>query len=438
MTRVLQASAVRVVATVLLLGGGSGWALAQQAGTPPAVTVVKVEEREITPAVSFTGRIEAKDKVDLRARVEGFLEQRLFEEGQTVEAGQLLFVIEKAPYSGRIETVDAAIARAQATLDLAELERRRQGELVKKQAAAQAKLDDATAKAGEAKADLRRQQANLTTAELDLGYTDIKAPFAGRIGRAAYSVGEFVGPSSGTLATIVSQDPMYVTFPVTQRQLLEVRKERARRWRRPDDQGGQGPAGGWCRSTTRSAGSTSSTCRSTRAPTRSRCARRCRTRTVLLVDGQLVTVIVETAKPEPALLIPQQAVQIDQAGRFVLKVDAENKVQVQRITVGDRARRLLCRDQRPPGGRAGDHRGAAEGPAGHGGRPRRGPRSTGRRMSCGRPGGLRQTRRPELTFHPDHQEVWPPSYSPSSTGNDHGNNDEGRSGSRAGPAVGDR
>ena len=226
MTRVLQAFAVRVLATVLLLGGGLGWALAQQGAPAPAVTVVKVEEREITPAVSFTGRIEAKDKVDLRARVEGFLDQRLFEEGQTVEAGQLLFVIEKAPYQAAIERSSATIARAQATLDLAEIERRRQAELVKKQATAQAKLDEADRQAGEARATCAAA-GGADTAELNLGYTDIKAPFAGRIGRANYSVGEFVGPSSGTLATIVSQDPMYVTFPVTQRQLLEVRKASA-------------------------------------------------------------------------------------------------------------------------------------------------------------------------------------------------------------------
>ena len=334
MTRVLQAFAVRVLATLLLLGGGLGWALAQQGAPAPAVTVVKVEEREITPAVSFTGRIEAKDKVDLRARVEGFLNQRLFEEGQTVEAGHLLFVIEKAPYQAAIETWTPPIARAQATLDLAEIEQRRQAELVKKQATAQAKLDDAAAKAGEARADLRRQQANLTTAELNLGYTDIKAPFAGRIGRAAYSVGDFVGPSSGTLATIVSQDPMYVTFPVTQRQLLEVRKSNAGEGADPaaravkvrladgaiydqigklnfvDVQVNQGTDTVQVRATLPNPKG-------------------------LLVDGQLVTVIVETAKPEAALLIPQQAVQIDQTGRYVLKVDAENKVQVQRITVGD-------------------------------------------------------------------------------------------------------
>ena len=228
-----QAPTARFRARLLALAQASaalaGTAAAQQPGgaSPPAGTVFKVEQRDVTPSTNFTGRIEAKDKVDLRARVEGFLEQQLFTEGQDVAAGDLLFVIEKAPYQTEIENVEAAIARAQATLDRAELERRRQAQLVKKQAAAQAKLDDAAAAAGEARADLRRQQANLTTAELDLGYTEIRAPIAGRVGRSTFAVGNFVGPQSGTLATIVSQDPMYVTFPVTQRQLLAVRKDAA-------------------------------------------------------------------------------------------------------------------------------------------------------------------------------------------------------------------
>jgi membrane fusion protein, multidrug efflux system len=298
----------------------------------PAVTVVTVEPRDITPSTSFTGRIEAMDKVDLRARVEGFLEQRKFIEGQDVAAGDLLFVIEKAPYQADIETVDAAIARSQATLDQAELERRRQAELVKKQATAQARLDETTARSAEAKADLRRQQAALTTAELNLGYTDIKAPIAGRIGRSNFSVGNFVGPQSGTLATIVSQDPMYVTFPVTQRQLLAVRKA---------GEGGNDPRnmavkvqladGAIYGETGRlnfidvqvDQGTDTVQARATLPNPDG-----------LLVDGQLVTVVVETAKPQASLVIPQQAVQIDQAGRFVLKVDAESKVQVQRITVG--------------------------------------------------------------------------------------------------------
>jgi membrane fusion protein (multidrug efflux system) len=307
---------------------------AQQApAAVPAVTVVKVAPRDITPSTSFTGRIEAMDKVDLRARVDGFLEQRLFSEGQDVKAGDLLFVIEKAPYRADIENVDAAIARSQATLDQAELERRRQAELVKKQATAQARLDETTARAAEAKADLRRQQAALTTAELNLGYTDIKAPIAGRIGRSNFSVGNFVGPGSGTLATIVSQDPMYVTFPVTQRQLLEVRKAGAAGGNDAKDMAVKveladgtfyGEVGRLNFVDVQvNQGTDTVQVRATLPNPQG-----------LLVDGQLVTVVVETAKPQAALVIPQQAVQIDQAGRFVLKVDGANRVQVQRITIG--------------------------------------------------------------------------------------------------------
>src|SRR3954451_4517698 len=307
---------------------------AQQApAAAPAVTVVKVEQRDITPSTSFSGRIEAMDKVELRARVDGFLEKRLFTEGQDVKEGDLLFVIEKAPYQADIENVDAATARSQPTLDQAEIEQRRQAELVKRQATAQAILDDKIARSAEARAGLRKQQAAMTTAELNLGYTDVKAPIAGRIGRSNFSVGNFVGPQSGTLATIVSQDPMYVTFPVTQRQLLAVRKE--------GEAGGQDPkkmavnvqlADGSRYGEVGhlnfvdvqvNQGTDTVQVRATLPNPKG-----------VLVDGQLVTVVVETAGPQAALVIPQQAVQIDQAGRFVLKVDGENKVQVQRITVG--------------------------------------------------------------------------------------------------------
>ena len=326
----MRGAAYLSMALLILPSLGGNGASAQQA---PAVTVVTVEPRDITPSTSFTGRIEAMDKVDLRARVEGFLEQRLFTEGQDVKAGDLLFVIEKAPYQAEIENVEAAIARAQATLDLAEIEQRRQGELVKKQATAQARLDEATGRAGEAHADLQRQQATLTTAELNLGYTDIKAPIAGRIGRSNYSVGNFVGPQSGTLATIVSQNPMYVTIPVTQRQLLAVRKESAAGGSdatdmaikvRLADGSMYGEVGRFNFVDVQvNPGTDTVQVRATLANPDG-----------ALIDGQLVTAVVETAKPQAALVIPQQAVQIDQAGRYVLKVDAENKAQVQRITVG--------------------------------------------------------------------------------------------------------
>lgn len=315
---------------LLLTACGPVWA---QQAPPPAVTVATVAPREITPSVTFNGRIEATDKVDLRARVEGFLEQRLFEEGARVKAGDLLFVIEKAPYQAEIESVQAAIASAQATLDLAELERRRQEELVQRRATAQAVLDQAIATARQARAELQRQQAALTKAELNLSYTDIKAPIDGRIGRATVSVGDFVGPSSGALATIVRQDPIYVSFPVSSRQLLEAQKdaqaqgEDARavrvRVRLPD--GSLYDQTGTVNFVDNQVDPTTDTVtiRSELLNPNGR-----------LIDGQLVGVIVEAAKPQMALTVPQAALLTDQAGSYVLVVNAENRVEQRRVQLG--------------------------------------------------------------------------------------------------------
>jgi membrane fusion protein (multidrug efflux system) len=300
---------------------------------PPAVTVAKVARVEVTPTSTFTGRIEAVDKVDLRARVEGFIERRLFEEGADVKTGDLMFVLEKAPYQAQIDEIEAAIAGAEAALKLASLDADRQTELVEKQVKAQAILDEALAKQAESSANLQRLQAALQKAQLDLGYTDIRAPVSGRVGRAAYSVGDFVGPSSGTLATIVSQDPIYVTFPISQRELLQVRREAAARGTDPRavrvklrlaDGSLYEHSGAIDFVDVQVDAATDTIAIRAQLPNPDR----------LLVDGQLVTAIIESSVPETALVIPGEALQVDQAGRFVLVVDGENKVQVRRIETG--------------------------------------------------------------------------------------------------------
>lgn len=299
---------------------------------PPAVTVVAVTREAVAPTTSFTGRVEAVDSVDLRARVEGFLERRLFEEGADVAVGDVLFVLEKAPYEASVERVKATVARAEATLQLATIDRKRQQELVKRQVAAQAKLDEAIAKEGEARADLQRQQAELRQAELDLGYTEIRAPIAGRIGQAVFSVGDYVAPSSGALATIVSQDPIKVVFPVTQRELLEVRRKAGEGQRDPREikvkvELADGSA--YQHTGTIDFVDVAADPGTDTVAIRAELANPDR----LLIDGQLVGVVVETAAAEPVLLIPQQSLQADQQGIFVLVVDAEDKVQVRRVTV---------------------------------------------------------------------------------------------------------
>jgi membrane fusion protein, multidrug efflux system len=303
------------------------------ASSAPAVTVATVASREVTPASAFTARVEAVDSVDLRARVSGFLERQLFREGAEVKAGDLLFVLEKGAYQSAVNESKATITRAQASLKLADLEVERQGTLVKRQATAQAKLDEAQAKQGEARGDLLRQEAALEKAMLDLSYTEIKAPLAGRVGRAKYSVGDLVAPESGPLATIVAQDPVYVTFPVTQRQLLEIRRRAAAEGTdqrdvvirlRLADSSTYPQLGRLDFVDVRVDQGTDTVQVRAEIPNPDR----------LLIDGQLVTAVVETAKPDLALVIPQQALQADQAGLFVLVVDGEDKVQVRRVEIG--------------------------------------------------------------------------------------------------------
>jgi membrane fusion protein (multidrug efflux system) len=224
----LRLAAVACCGILPLAGCGD----AKQADTaasvpPPAVTVIKVSAAEIRPATTFTGRIEGKEKVDLRARVEGFIEKRLFVEGANVKNGEPLFGIEKGLYQAAVDQAKAALLTAESTLKLAELDVDRQTQLFQRNVTAQATLDQATAKQGEARGNMLAQKAALEKAELQLSYTDVMSPIVGRIGRASISVGNFVGPSSAVLATIVSQDPIYASFPVTQREMLAVRKEQA-------------------------------------------------------------------------------------------------------------------------------------------------------------------------------------------------------------------
>jgi membrane fusion protein (multidrug efflux system) len=314
---------------------GSNQQAAQQA-PPAAVGVIVTAKKEVTAGTDFTGRVEAVDKVELRARVTGFLEQRLFTEGQDVAEGDLLFVIEKGPYAAEVEQRKAAIARAEAELNNASLQLERGRELLRNNNIPKATVDERAAAEAMAQANVLQAKAALQQAEINLGYTEIRSPIAGRIGRAAYSVGNFVGPDSGTLATIVSQDPIYVTFPVTQRQLLEARsqqlsgeaaaKELIVRARLPD------------RSVYPHAGRLSflgvQVDRGTdTVPVRADFPNPDR----VLVDGQFVSVTVQREQPQLAITVPQRAIQIDQAGPYVLIVDAEKKVGVRRVGLGGAA-----------------------------------------------------------------------------------------------------
>src|SRR5580704_15055822 len=159
-------------------------AYAQQAAPPPAVLVQPAELRSMTKQAEFVGRAEALEKVDLRARVQGFLGSRLFKDGDDVKEGQVVFTIEKEPFEAAVDQRKAQLAAAQATLANADQQLARTAELTRKGNAPVAQLDQRTAKQGQAKAGVMEAEANLRDAQIQLSYTEIKSPISGRIGRS--------------------------------------------------------------------------------------------------------------------------------------------------------------------------------------------------------------------------------------------------------------
>src|SRR5262249_13219898 len=190
-----------------------------QQATAPAVGVRLASLKGVSRSFEFVGRVKAIEKVDIRARVEGFLEKVLFKEGDDVKVGDLLYQIEKVQFQAQVDQAEANLAVAQAELTNAKLQYDRQLELSKRQYSPQSTVDQDKAALDSAAGKVLQAKAALTQAKVNLDYTDIRAPIAGRIGRTAVTVGNLVNPATGILATIVSQDPIYVLFPVSVRDL---------------------------------------------------------------------------------------------------------------------------------------------------------------------------------------------------------------------------
>jgi membrane fusion protein, multidrug efflux system len=308
-------------------------AAAQTAVPPPAVTVTPVVSRQVTETGEFIGRLTAIDKVDVVARVAGFIEERNFTEGQQVKKGDLLFRIEQATYKAAVEQQQANLAKAKAAEVNTKLQLERGKELVRNNNIPQATVDQRAADEAAAQASVLEAQAMLEQAQINLGYTEIRSPIDGRIGLANFTVGNLVGPSSGKLATIVSQDPIYIIFQASSRDVLAYKKRVADAGnknprtpvhiRLPD--GTIYPHSGLTNFLDVQVDPNTDTV-SVRAqvPNPER----------LLIPGGVVGVTTQRGEPRAGLVIPQSAVQLDQAGRYVLLVDPTNKVELRRITTG--------------------------------------------------------------------------------------------------------
>jgi len=330
-------------ACALTLAFSCAIAAAQGTPPPPAVSVTPVASRQIIETGGYIGRVTAIDKVDIVARVAGFIEERNFTEGQLVKKGDLLFRIEQATYKAAVEQARATVARAKATEVNARLQLERGKELIRSNNIPQSTLDQRAADEESAKAGVLEAQAQLEQAEINLGYTEIRSPIDGRIGLALFTVGNLVQPSSGKLATIVSLDPIYVIFQVSQRDVLE--------YRRRVSQSAENthvvihvklPNGGVYEHP-----GLSNFLDVQVDPTTDTVAVRAQLPNPdgLLIAGGVVGVTVERGQPRSALLVPQSAVLLDQAGRYVLLVDPVNKVEQRRITTGvEQGRNIVVTD----------------------------------------------------------------------------------------------
>lgn len=214
-----------MAATAILAGCGEA-NNAQKGGQAPLVVTQDVTIIDYQPSKSYIGRIEAVEDTNITAQVSGYLEARHFDEGQMVEKGQLLYSIEPSSFEAQVASAKAALAQAKAALKKAELDHERGKNLLPRGSISQSEFDALTATLLGARAELEAANAQLKLAEVNLSYTQIRAPFSGRISDSKVSTGDLLSPSSGILTTLVSLDPVHTSFSVSERERLTLGMDR--------------------------------------------------------------------------------------------------------------------------------------------------------------------------------------------------------------------
>jgi membrane fusion protein (multidrug efflux system) len=336
-------SVMRRIYLALALALSATTAVAQPAAGPPAVGVVRVAKQEITQSNEFVGRIQSIGRVSLVARVSAFLEKREFVEGAEVKQGDLLYLLEQPPYQAQVDFNKANVAQLEAQYTYAAQQLARATYLLKTPAGQQQSVDQTISNERSLAAQVASAKAQLETAEINLGYTEIRAPIDGKISATAVTEGNVVAPGSGTLATLVSQDPMYVNFPVATRTAIQLRDKYV-------------PKGGFPAVVIRLRLPSGKIYKQVGhldyvSPTIDQNTDTITLRGVIpnpvlvaakpgqptlreLTDQEFVTVLLEGVQPVSVLGIPRTAVLSDQQGDYVYVVDAQNKAQIRRIHLG--------------------------------------------------------------------------------------------------------
>jgi membrane fusion protein, multidrug efflux system len=338
----MAASLLRMASVVFALCGGfalSGCKEENKFVAPPLpkVGVAQPVRQSVTPYLDATGNTVAYNQVDLVARVDGFLSSINYKDGAEAKRGDTLFVIEPAPYEAKYQQAQAALASTQAQLNQSEAEYNRQATLGHSDFASQSAVDQARANRDQLRANLTNQQAGLTLAGINLGYTHVVAPFDGLVTAHLASVGELVGVGSPTkLASIVQLDPIYVSFTISEQDVLRIRAALAKRGltvrdikQVPIEIGLMSEDGYPHKGVLDYAEPEVSTATGTLQvrgifdnPDR------------ILLPGYFVRVRLPVDQPQVALLVPERAIGADQSGRYVLVLNSDDVVEQRSVQPG--------------------------------------------------------------------------------------------------------
>lgn len=340
------AAAALAVGWLTLLPPGTGVAQSNTAADapPPAtpVSVATIERRDVPLWDEFSGRLEAIERVEIRPRVAGAIQDIHFVEGALVSKGDLLITIDPAPYAAEVARAEAQVNAAKARLALARGELDRGRQLWDTKNVSQRELDQRINAEGEAAANLRAAEASLQSAQLNLGYTELRAPVSGRVGRIEITAGNLVaaGPSGPVLTTLVSLDPIYAGFNADERSVMRALRDLGRasdahtlidRIPVQMDAGGDKPAEGYLQLIDNQVDGRTGTVR---------------VRAVFdnpdgaLIPGQFVRLQMGRAKTEPLLLVNERAVGTDQDKKYVLVVGDDNKAVYREVGLGASAEGL--------------------------------------------------------------------------------------------------
>ncbi len=306
--------------------------------TLPEVVVKKADVAPYKGSYRFVGRLEATASTEISAKVSGFIVDRTFKEGEWVDAGKELFILDPEPFKAELAKVKAQLEAAEVKYRTTSRDYKRNKRLVKSGTISQQDFDRAEGQYLDAKANVTLAEAQVRAAELDLDYSTIAAPIAGRIGRKNVDVGDLVSPSTGALTTIKSLNPIQVSFGVDEKTFLAANRDRVEREQNGQEgkpmevyielsDGTEYPQPGKISFVDNHIDQNTGTI-AIRADIPNEVE--------LLIPGQYVKVIVRSPDPRDLVKIPQSALMKDQQGDYIFVLDNKHTVKRRNILLGDR------------------------------------------------------------------------------------------------------